>query len=213
MKLYGYWRSSAAYRVRIALNLKRLDYEQQSVHLRQREQSAPAYLAVNPQGRVPTLELDDGRHLGQSLAIIEYLDEIHPQPPLLPGDAFARARVRQLALLIACDVHPLNNFSVLNTLTELFGADETGRSRWYRLHVEQGLRAMEALLAGDAGGGRYCHGDAPTLADVCLVPQLYNARRFGCDLSGCPTLVAIDRRCLALEAFARAVPEAQPDAQ
>ncbi|MCC7412332.1 MAG: maleylacetoacetate isomerase [Gammaproteobacteria bacterium] len=213
MKLYGYWRSSAAYRVRIALNLKQLDYDQQFIHLRQREQSAPAYLAVNPQGRVPTLELDDGRHLGQSLAIIEYLDEIHPQPPLLPGDAFARARVRQLALLIACDVHPLNNFSVLNTLTELFGADETGRSRWYRLHVEQGLRAMEALLAGDAGGGRYCHGDAPTLADVCLVPQLYNARRFGCDLSGCPTLVAIDRRCLALEAFARAVPEAQPDAQ
>jgi len=211
MRLYGYYRSSAAYRVRIALALKGLDYEQVPVHLRHREQQGEAYRAVNPQGLVPTLEVGEAR-LGQSLAICEYLEELHPEPALLPAEPLARARVRQMALLIACDIHPLNNFSVLLALKEL-GIDEAARNGWYRANVERGFAALEALVAEHDPAGGFCHGDAPTLADVCLVPQMYNARRFECDLSGCPRLVAIDGRCQGLPAFAAAAPEAQPDAE
>jgi len=212
MKLYTYWRSSAAYRVRIALNLKGLAYAQVAVDLRAGAQRAEDYLALNPQGAVPLLELDDGTRLTQSLAICEYLEERYPAPALLPHDAPGRARVRALALAVACDIHPLNNLRVLNDLQELFGIDAGGRERWYRHHVERGLSALEAMLVAQPQRAGFCHGDAPTLADLCLVPQLYNARRFDCDLSACPTLVAIDARCRALAPFARAAPERQPDA-
>lgn len=212
MKLYTYWRSSAAYRVRIALHLKGLECEQVAVDLRAGAQRAGDYLALNPQGAVPVLELDDGTRLTQSLAICEYLEERYPAPALLPHDAPGRARVRALALAVACDIHPLNNLRVLGDLEQLFGIDPGGRKRWYRLHVERGLRALEALIDAHPHSGRFCHGDAPTLADLCLVPQLYNARRFDCDLSACPKLVAIDEHCQALEPFARAAPERQPDA-
>lgn len=212
MRLYTYYRSSAAYRVRIALNLKGLSYDSLAVHLRHGDQGRADYLAINPQGLVPTLVVDD-LYLGQSLAIIEYLEEIHPTPPLLPGSPAERARVRQLALLIACDIHPLNNLVVLRMLEEMFGADEAARARWYCRHVERGLHALEALVAGHPSTGSFCHGDTPGLADVCLVPQMYNARRFSCALEACPTLVRIDERCRALDAFQRAAPEVQPDAE
>lgn len=212
MKLYTYWRSSAAYRVRIALGLKGIDCELVPVDLRAGAQRSAEYTTRNPQGLVPLLELDDGRRIGQSLAILEYLEETYPQPALLPGEAFARARVRQLALIVACEIHPLNNLRVLNWLRDELGVQEADRLRWYRHHVARGLEALEALVAGDPGRGAFCHGDAPTLADVCLVPQIYNARRFQCDLSPFPVLTAIDARCAALDAFARAAPERQPDA-
>jgi len=214
MKLYSYFRSSAAYRVRIALNLKGLDYEYLPVHLTRGggEQLRPEYRKVNPQALVPVLL--DGQHtLNQSLAIIEYLDEAHPRPPLLPGDPAARARVRGLAQMIACEIHPLNNTRVLGYLTGAAGVSDEARSAWYRHWVAEGFTALEARLAGDSATGRFCHGDAPGMADCCLVPQVANARRFKCDLSQYPTLVAIDSNCLALEAFQRAAPERQPDAE
>lgn len=210
MRLYDYWRSSAAYRVRIALNLKGIDAERVPVNLRQGGQRTLDYLAKNPQGLVPTLELDDGRRLTQSLAIVEYLDETRPEPPLLPKEPFARAEVRSLALLVACDIHPLNNTRVLQHLEHRLGHGERDVVAWYRHWIAEGLGALEKRLAGAAG--RFCHGDSVTLADICLVPQLYNARRYQCDLSPYPTLRRVEAACLALPAFEDARPERQPDA-
>ena len=219
MILYSYFRSSAAYRVRIALALKGLTPELRFVHLTKDggQQHAPEFRALNPQGRVPFLvdRLGDGTELrlGQSLAIIEYLDETHPQPPLLPRDASGRARVRQIALAIAADIQPLQNLSTTQRLEGQLGADQTQRDAWVRHWIDNGLQALESMLAADVATGRFCHGDAPTLADCCLVPQMFAARRFGADLARCPTLVRIDAACTALPAFAAAAPAAQPDAE
>ena len=214
MKLYSYFRSSAAYRVRIALNLKGLAYDTVPVHLTRGggEQFAPGYRKLNPQALVPVLQ-DGGRLFTQSLAIIEYLDEVHPQNPLLPKDPAARARVRALALAIACDLHPLNNTRVLNYLTGPMGLGDDAKRTWYHHWIAEGLRALEASLASDRETGRFCHGDAPGLADCCLVPQLANAYRFKCDVSPYPTLLRIEKNCQALEAFRRAAPDQQPDAE
>jgi maleylacetoacetate isomerase len=213
MQLYDYFRSSAAYRVRIALNLKGIAPERVFVRLRQNAQRADAYLALNPQGLVPTLVTDDGDVLTQSLAIIEWLDETHPAPALLPADAAARARVRSLALAIACEIHPLNNLRVLNYLTGTLGVTEAQKDGWYRYWCDVGLEAIEASLAHEGAAGRFCHGGTPTLADVCLVPQLANARRFDVDLAAFPRLLAIDAACRELPAFADAAPDRQPDAE
>jgi maleylacetoacetate isomerase len=211
LKLYTYFRSSAAYRCRIALNLKGLTHETVFVHLIKDggQHTKPAYRALNPQALLPTL-VHDGKVITQSLAIIEYLDEIQPQPPLLPRDAGERAKVRAFALAIACDIHPLNNLRVLNYLKGPLGHDQAAVDAWYRHWVETGLAACEALLPGD--GSKFCFGDEPSLADACLVPQIYNARRFNADLSAIPRLVAIEEACGKLTAFAQAAPEAQPDA-
>lgn len=213
MKLYTYFRSSAAYRVRIALNLKQLEYDAVPVHLVRGggEHRQPAYLALNPAGLVPTL-VDGANALHQSLAIIEYLDETCPQPALLPGGAADRAHIRAIAQAIACDIHPINNLRVLQYLSREFGASDAQKNAWYRHWVEVGLAAVEARLAGDVRTGEFCHGDTPTLADCCLVPQVFNARRFDCDLSAMPTIVGIAERCAAIDAFRRAAPEQQPDA-
>jgi maleylpyruvate isomerase len=213
VKLYNYFRSSASYRVRIALNLKGLRYEYQSVHLSRGggEQFSPEFRGMNPQSLVPVLE-DGAKRITQSLAIIEYIEDTYPAPPLLPSDPAARARVRELALSIACDVHPLNNLRVLNYLTGELGVSEEAKNRWYQHWVALGLNALEAQIAGSPETGPFCHGDAPGLADCCLVPQLFNARRFKCDLSGYPTLLGIEQRCNALAAFRDAAPEHQPDA-
>jgi maleylpyruvate isomerase len=213
MKLYDYFRSSAAYRVRIALNLKRLAPERAFVHLRRGAQRADDYLAVNPLGLVPSLVTDGGEVLTQSLAIIEWLDETHPQPPLLPPDAAGRARVRALALEIACDIHPINNLRVLNYLTGTLGATEAQKNGWYRYWCDVGFEALETQLARDKATGAFCHGASPTIADICLVPQLANARRVELDLSLYPTLLRIEAACNALPAFADAAPAKQPDAE
>jgi maleylacetoacetate isomerase len=213
MKLYDYFRSSAAYRVRIALNLKGLAPERAFVHLAKGEQLAGGYLSVNPQGLVPALVTDDGDVLSQSLAIVEWLEETQPSPPLLPAAAAARARVRSLALAVACDIHPLNNLRVLNYLSNTLGVTAEQRTGWYRYWIDLGFEALEKRLAGEPGTGRYCHGETPTLADVCLVPQVANARRFAVDLSPYPTIVRIDAACAALPAFAAAAPARQPDAE
>jgi maleylacetoacetate isomerase len=212
--LYSYWRSSASYRVRIALNLKQIEYDTRPVHLVRDggEQRSPEYLAVNPQGLVPAF-VEGGLTITQSLAIVAYLDETRPEPPLLPADPADRARVRSLALAIACDVHPLNNSGVLRFLAEEFGVDDAGRQCWYRNWIRRGFVAMEERLAGDRATGRFCHGDAPGLADVFLVPQVYNAERFGCDLTPYPIIRRINASCLELEPFRAAAPEAQPDAE
>lgn len=211
LKLHSYFRSSAAYRCRIALNLKGVAHATAFVHLLKDggEQNAPTYRALNPQGLVPTLEAD-GQAVPQSLAIIEYLEETHPNPSLLPGDALQRARIRAFALAIACDIHPLNNLRVLKYLKGTLKQEQADIDAWYRHWVETGLAACEALLP--ATQSRFAFGDQPTLADVCLVPQMYNARRLKCDLSKVPRLVAIDEACRALPAFASAAPEAQADA-
>jgi maleylpyruvate isomerase len=211
LKLHSYFRSSAAYRCRIALNLKGLAHETAFVHLLKDggQQNAPAYRALNPQGLVPTLEVDGGA-ITQSLAILEYLDEVHPKPPLLPGDALQRARIRAFALAIACDIHPINNLRVLRYLKGPLKQEQAAIDVWYRHWVETGLAACEALLP--PGQTRFCFGDQPTLADCCLVPQVYNARRLQSDLSRLPRIVAIDEACRALPAFGRAAPEAQADA-
>ena len=214
MRLYDYFRSSAAYRVRIALNLKGIATSDRTfVHLRMGSQRAQDYLALNPQGLVPALELDDGRVLTQSLAIVEYLDETHPTPPLLPADAAGRARVRAIALNIACEIHPLNNLRVLNYLTGTLGATDAQKDGWYRYWCDVGLEALETQLAREASTGPFCHGDTPTMADICLVPQLANARRVDLDLSPYPTLLSIETACTALPAFAAAAPHRQPDAE
>lgn len=214
MKLYGYFRSSAAYRVRIALALKGLACEYLPVHLTRGggEQRRAEFRQLNPQALVPVLE-EGGHLLTQSLAIMEYLDETRPEPPLLPKTPLERARVRALAQAIACEIHPLNNTRVLNYLTGTAHLDEDAKNAWYRHWIAEGFHALEARLAGDPATGRFCHGATPGLADCCLVPQLYNARRFKCDLAPYPTLVAIDATCRALEAFERAAPERQPDAE
>jgi len=213
MKLYTYYRSSAAYRVRIALNLKGIAYESLPRHLSRGggEQRRPDFLAVNPQGLLPVLE-DNGSALTQSLAIIEYLEETHPEPPLLPRTPLLRARVRALALAIACDIHPLNNLRVLNYLRAPLGIDAAAVDNWYRHWIACGFRALEEEAERSAGDRRHLVGAAVTLADVCLVPQMYNARRFGCDLEPYPTLRAVSAHLESLAAFARAAPEAQADA-
>jgi maleylacetoacetate isomerase len=214
MKLYDYFRSSAAYRVRIALNLKGIEPDERTfVHLRMGNQRAQDYLALNPQGLVPALALDDGHVLTQSLAIVEYLEETHPAPPLLPVAPAARARVRSIALAIACEIHPLNNLRVLNYLIGTLGVSREQKDGWYKYWVDVGFEALERKLAHESDTGRFCHGEAPTLADICLVPQLANARRFNIDLSPYPTLTRIEAACLALPAFAAATPERQPDAE
>ncbi len=214
MKLYSYFRSSAAYRVRIALNLKGLPYETVPVHLLKEggQQLAAPYRELNPTCLVPTLQEDDWS-LGQSLAILEYLEETHPVPSLLPADARQRARVRAIAQFIACDIHPLNNLRVLKYLKHELNVGEEARDAWYRHWVEQGLAAVEAMLAGHPATGRYCHGEHPTFADLCLVPQVANARRFNCDLSAMPTIVRIDAACAELAAFQQAAPGSQPDCE
>jgi maleylacetoacetate isomerase len=213
MKLYTFFRSSASYRVRIALNLKGLDYQQVPIHLRRGggEQFSAAYRAINPQELVPALE-DDGKIFTQSLAIIEYLEEKYPQPALLPSDPAGRAIVRGMALSIACEVHPIQNLRVLNYLKANCHQTDEQVNRWARHWIDLGLSALEQSIVRH-GGGKFCYGETPTLADVCLVPQLGNARRFGCDLSRYPTLLAIEKNCAALPTFASAAPEKQPDAE
>jgi maleylpyruvate isomerase len=210
MKLHGYFRSSAAYRVRIALNLKGLGAEHLSHHLRKGEQRTPSYLAVNPQGLVPALENDAGAILTQSLAIIEWLDETHPSPPLLPKDPLRRAKVRAFALAIACDTHPVQNLKVLARLRELGLADDKVQE-WAAWVNREGLSACEALVRAESGP--FCFGDTPTLADLCLVPQLANARRFGVDVSAFPRLLKAEAAAKALPSFIDAAPEQQPDAE
>jgi maleylacetoacetate isomerase len=213
MQLFTYFRSSAAFRVRIALNLKGAPHELVPVHMLRGggEHLRAEYLALNPAGLVPVLQVGDVA-LTQSIAIIEYLDETLPRVRLLPATPAERARVRSLALSIACEIHPLNNLRVLNYLTGNLRVDDEGRRRWYAHWVETGLSALEAMLAGP-GTGRYCHGDTPTLADCCLVPQVFNAQRFDCRLDHVPTVMAIHDRCMALDAFRRAAPAFQPDAE
>jgi maleylacetoacetate isomerase len=210
MKLYSYFRSSAAFRVRIALNLKKLDYETAAIHLRRNDQSKPDYRGVNPQGLVPALE-DGGRTLIQSLAIIEYLDETHPEPPLLPKDPADRARVRALADIVACDIHPINNLRVLRYLTHQLGHDEAAIASWYNHWIAAGFEALEPLLAQDPRTGAFCHGDAPGLADIALAPQVVNAERYRLDLTPYPTVARIYENCMKLEAFIAAHPNKQPD--
>ena len=212
MKLHTYFRSSSAFRVRIALNLKGLAYDATFVHLPKGEHRAPAYSALNPQALVPTLE-DGGSLLTQSLAIIEFLEETRPLPPLLPKDPFERARVRSLALLIACEIHPLNNLRVLQHLKRALGQSEDQVNAWYRHWIADGLCKLEAQLAGTSGTGRYCHGDAPTLADCCLVPQVFNAQRYKCDTTAYPVMMRVFAECMQLDAFERAQPAKQPDAE
>ena len=207
MKFYDYGRSSAAYRVRIALRLKGLSCETIPISLLDGTQNSAGYRSLNPTGLVPSLDTGHGI-LGQSLAIIEYLDECHPEPPLLPAMPFARARCRALALQVACDIHPLNNLRVLNYLTGELKIGEKQKNRWYHHWLKQGLGPLEQQLSGN--DSRYCCGDTPTLADICLVPQLYNARRFKLDLAPYPRLGAIELACHQLEAFRLAHPDQQP---
>jgi maleylpyruvate isomerase len=214
MKLYNFFRSSASYRVRIALNLKGIAYDYQPIHLRRDggEQYTLQYKALNPQSLIPALE-DDGRVLTQSLAIIEYLEEKYPTPPLLPRGPADRATVRAMALAVACEIHPLQNLRVLNYLKNTLHHSEEDTQAWCRHWIEAGLSALEQLVVAVPEHSNFCFGDTPTMADLCLVPQLYNARRFGCDLSLFPTLVEIDETCRALPAFAKAAPEQQPDVE
>ena len=211
MKLYSYFRSSAAYRVRIALNLKGIAYETAPIHLVKDggHNRRPEYRAVNPQMRVPALVTSSGEVLIQSLAIIDYLDETHPNPPLLPKDPIARARARSLAEIVACDIHPLNNTSPLRYLKRVMHQEQSAIDAWYHHWVTEGFEALEALV----GPGPYCCGSNVTIADICLVPQVYNARRLKVPLDKFPKIVAIDAACLALPAFDRARPENQPDAE
>ena len=214
MKLYSYFPSSASFRVRIALNLKGLPYEFAGVHLLRGggEQFKPEFAALNPQSLVPVL-VDGDQALTQSLAIIEYLEETHPKPALLPKTPAERARVRSLALLIACDIHPLNNLRVLKYLKRTLKVEDDAKDAWYCHWVNLGFTALEARLACDSATGRFCHGDTPGLADCCLVPQVFNAQRLKCDLSAMPTIRRIHESCMGLEAFQRAAPANQPDAE
>jgi maleylacetoacetate isomerase/maleylpyruvate isomerase len=211
LKLYTYFRSSAAFRVRIALHLKGLAVESAFVHLAKGEHRKPDYVAVNPQGLVPVLAVD-GQVLAQSLAIIEYLEETQPQPPLLPKDALGRARVRNLALIVACEIHPLNNPRVLKYVKSTLGRSDEEVNAWYRHWIADGLAKLEAELQRP-GTGRYSHGDAPGMADCCLVPQIFNAKRYQCDLAPYPTVMRVFETCMQLDAFDRAQPGKQPDAE
>jgi maleylpyruvate isomerase len=214
MKLYTYFRSSAAYRVRIALNLKGLAYDAAPIHLLRNggEQLTDAYRAINPSALLPTLD-DNGALLGQSLAIIEYLEETHPQTPLLPPDALGRARVRSLALTVAADTHPLGNLRVLKYLKGELGVSEEVKLEWQQHWLRIGLATLEAELANDPRTGRYCHGDTPTLADCCLVPQVFSAQRFQVDMTPYPTVMRIHAACSGLPAFQQAHPSQQPDSE
>lgn len=214
MTLYGYFRSSASYRVRIALHLKGLPYETIPVHLLKQggQQFAPEFSAINPQSQVPVLD-DDGARIGQSLAILEYLEECHPTPALLPATPLQRAHVREIAQAIACDIHPLNNLRVLRTLKHQLQITDEAKQEWIHHWINLGFAALETRLRSDSERGDFCYGDQPTLADCCLIPQIFNARRFDVDMTPYPTLVAIDAACNALEAFRLAQPSAQPDAE
>ncbi|WP_420994695.1 maleylacetoacetate isomerase [Cupriavidus sp. 30B13] len=214
MKLYSYFRSSASYRVRIALNLKGLPYDYEPVHLLRDggQQLLPAYRALNPDALVPTL-VDDDHVLMQSVAMVEYLDEIHPEPPLLPGSALDRAYIRAVALEVACEIHPLNNLRVLKYLKHTLGVAEEAKDAWYRHWVELGFEAVNANLVRAGKAGRFCFGDTPTLADICLVPQVFNAQRFNIDVSRYPAIAKAFDACMALPAFQQAEPKAQPDAE
>jgi maleylpyruvate isomerase len=209
MTLHGYWRSSASYRVRLAANLKGLVYDQVSYDLRRGEQRMPALRQIAPLGLVPALEVDGGS-LTQSLAIFEWLEETHPYPPLLPAGPMERAAVRSMASTIACDIHPLNNLRVLQALRRELGASEQAVQEWIAHWIREGFAALEAMVRTHGRG--FCFGDTPTMADCCLVPQIYNAHRFHVDLTDFPELLAVDARCGEIDAFARAVPERQPDA-
>jgi maleylpyruvate isomerase len=214
MKLYNYFRSSGSYRVRIALNLKGISYDYEAIHLRRNggEQFSARFRELNPHALVPVLEHEENV-LTQSLAILEYLDEVFPTPALLPEGAVARAKVRSIAMSVACEIHPLNNLRVLGYLTKQLQVSEEAKVEWYRHWVNVGFEALEVELVKTRELGPYCYGRTPTIADCCLVPQLFNARRFGCDLSGFPTLTAIAATCNELSAFRDAAPDRQPDAE
>jgi maleylpyruvate isomerase len=214
MKLYTFFRSSASYRVRIALNFKGVSYEQAPIHLRRSggEQFTAAYKAVNPQALVPALE-DNGKILTQSLAIIEYLEDKYPRPPLLPADPADKALVRGMALIIACEVHPIQNLRVLNYVKKEYNQTDDQVNRWAQHWINLGLAALEQLIVAQPKRGKFCFGDTPTLADICLVPQLGNARRYGSDLSQYPNILGVEKNCMTLPAFVNAAPEKQPDAE
>jgi maleylacetoacetate isomerase len=214
MKFYGYFRSSASYRLRIALALKNIPHEKLFVHLTRGggEQFKPEFRRLNPQELIPVVE-DDGQILTQSLAILEYLEETHPEPAILPQAPAERARVRALSQVIACEMHPLNNLRVLTYLTKEMGLSEEAKLKWYRHWVALGFEALEGLLAGHPQTGEFCHGDRPTMADICLVPQVFNARRFDCPMDAYPTVMRIHDACQALPPFADSVPAEQPDAE
>jgi maleylacetoacetate isomerase len=214
MKLYTFFRSSASYRVRIALNLKGLTYEQTPIHLRRGggEQFSAAYKRINPQALVPALE-DNDRIFTQSLAIIEYLEEKYPNPPLLPAAAADRALVRSMAMVIACEVHPIQNLRVLTLVKQEYHQTDDEVNQWAQHWIDLGLSALEQMILAQPNRGKFCFGDTPTLADICLVPQLGNARRYGCDLAQYPTIVSIEKNCVTIPAFANAAPEKQPDAE
>jgi maleylacetoacetate isomerase/maleylpyruvate isomerase len=212
VRLYTYFRSSAAFRVRIALNLKGLAYEPRFVHLAKGEHRKPEFAQVNAQALLPTLELDDGTRLNQSLAILEYLEETHPRPALLPADALGKARVRSLSYLVASEIHPLNNLRVLQHLKRALGQSEEQVNAWYRHWIADGLAKLEAELVRP-GTGRFSHGNEPGMADCCLVPQIFNAKRYDCDLTPYPTTMRVFEQCRKLDAFDRAQPSRQPDAE
>jgi maleylacetoacetate isomerase/maleylpyruvate isomerase len=212
MELFNYFRSSASYRVRIALALKGLDFEYVPVHLVRKEQQQPPFADLSAARLVPLLRTDEGDSLTQSLAIIEYLEETHPTPPLLPADALGRARVRALALDVACEIHPLNNLRVLRFLVHDLKLSDDDKNRWIRHWIETGLAAVEQQLASHPATGRFCHGDTPTLADLTLVPQIFNAQRFEARLEPLPTVMRIFEACMALPAFSQTQPSACPDA-
>lgn len=212
LKLYTYFRSSASFRVRIALNFKGLAYEPALVNLAKREHHEAAYRGVNPQGLVPALE-DEGKRLIQSLAIMEYLEERHPEPPLLPTDPLDRAYVRALAGIVACEIHPLNNPRTLNHVRKTYGVDEAGIKAWYRHWIADGFGMIEGFLASEGKSGTYCLGERVSMADCCLVPQVFNAKRYDCDLTPYPAAMRIFEACMKLPAFDAAQPTKQPDAQ
>jgi len=214
MKLFTYFRSSAAYRVRIALNLKGLAYDAVPVHLLRGggEHLQGDYRQINPSGLVPSFQ-DEHITLSQSMAIIEYLEEVHPQMPLLPKDAAGRARVRELAQIVGCDIHPVNNLRVLNYLVKHLGLPDQAKTEWYRHWVIEGFQSLEAHLARDPGAGPYCHGDHPTIADCFLVPQVFNAQRFNIDVTAYPNIDRINSLCIELPAFKAAHPSHQPDTE
>lgn len=212
MKLHNYFRSSASFRVRIALHLKGLAYDYVPVHIARGDHHTGPFAQLSADRLVPLLD-DDGEHFSQSMAIIEYLDEIQPEPALLPGDPSSRAHVRALAQSIACEIHPINNLRVLKYLVKELKLDEEAKNRWYRHWVREGLEAFERQLARSPAGSTYCWGDTPTLADCCLVPQIFNGQRFDCDFSGLPRTMAAFEACMKLDAFQRAQPSQCPDAQ